>query len=434
MIGISSIENISFVVMLNEVKNWNYLDRAEYLITLLLAFFLLVEQKVVVLLIALLGLKAIIGWFVKGFKIPSRAFWPFPILFLIYVLGLAFTENFDYGGKDIETRLSFLLLPLFYGASKRSYKIKLSPIVWAFNIGALVYLAIRLNAAYDCMAIERSRVCFESYALSGWIHPTYASLYLIAGSGFGLIDAFQKGGHWIKRIAAILVTIVFYYFVYKFYSLGPWIGFLGMAVTVLFAFFYFRKKVALFFVGVGIIGVAGVLAVQNLDLLRSDYDAVSNELGAYFSDKDAYIEANRMTPGSVNARLLIWNVSFEMIADHPFGVGTGDGKDVLMDYYRKNGMDAFADKKLNQHCQYLQTAGSVGVISALFLIAALGYYILIGFREKNFYLIVLVALFATSSFFESILERQWGILFFIFFLTLFLAEREKYATPEELKA
>ena len=266
-----------------------------------------------------------------------------------------------------------------------------------------------------------------------WIHPTYASLYIIAGSGFALIDAFQKGGYWVKKIAAILITIVSYYFVYKFYSLGPWIGFLGMTVTVLFAFFYFRKKVALFFIGVGLMGGAGVLAVQNLDLLRSDYDAVSNELGAYFSDKEAYIEANREVPGSVNARLLIWNVSVEMIANHPFGVGTGDGKDVLMDYYRKNGMDAFADKKLNQHCQYLQTAGSVGILSALFLIATLSYYVVIGFREKNFYLIVLISLFATSSLFESILERQWGILFFMFFLTVLLAEREKWNASEELK-
>lgn len=407
--------------MLNAFKKRNYFDLSEFILTLLIAFFLLADQKIMVFIIALLGLNSLISGIARGFKKPDLAFYPFAVLFVFYLIGLLFTENFDYGGKDIETRLSFILMPLFYGTYKRSTPLSVSWVIWVFVAGAMVYLTTSLYYAYECMEVVRNRTCFEAYSLSRWIHPTYAAIYLIVGSAFTLVDGFGKSGTTLKKVGAIAVTIVFYYFVYKFYSLGPWISFAGMLTTVLFAIFYFRKRIGLFFVGIAAMGIIGVLAIQNLDLLQSDYKAVKQELGLYFTDKEAYFEANRNSPGSVNARLLIWNTSFQMIGENPFGVGTGDGKDVLMDYYRANGMDAFAEGKLNQHCQYLQTAGSIGIFSALFLIASLVYYVVLGFKRKNFYLIVLVSAFATGSLFESILERQWGIVYFMFFLCLFLS-------------
>jgi hypothetical protein len=401
-------------------KDRSIFDLIEYFCSILIAFFMLVDQKIVTYLIAALGLNAIVSGFVRGAVKPQRYQLFFPALFVFYLFGLIFTENFEYGGKDIETRLSFFLFPIIYATFKREKPINLSILIWSFVLGAFIYLGISLKVASECMEIERTRFCYESYQLSRWIHPTYAAIYLIVGSGFVLADAFYKNVHLWKKIVAPIVTVVFYYFVYKFYSLGPWISFGGMLITVGFAIFYFRKKVYLFFIGATIFGVIGFMAVQNLDLLASDYNAVKKELGTYFKNKEAYIEANKNSPGSVNARLLIWNVSFEVIAEHPFGVGTGDGKDVLMDYYQNKGMNAFAERKLNQHCQYLQTAGAIGIFPALFLIFAMIYLTVKGFRHKNYFLLILVSTFATGCLFESILERQWGIIFFLFFLSIIL--------------
>jgi O-antigen ligase len=417
--------------MVSILKNRNYFDLSEFVLSLLIAFFLLVDQKIVTLLIAVFCLNSIVAGVIRGFKKPHLAFYPFILLFGFYLIGLLFTENFAYGGKDIETRLSFVLLPLFYGAAKRDQPIPIIWVIWSFILGAMIYLGLSLYEAYDCSNTFQPRLCFESYKLSRWIHPTYAAIYLIMGSIFVLIEAFSETGTLVKKIAAILVTIIFYYFVYKFYSLGPWISFLGMVIVLLFAVFYYRKRLILFFVGLAVMAVAGWLAVSNLDLLESDYNAVKSELSEYFTDKDAYIEVNKYNTSSVKARLLIWNVSFEMIREHPFGAGTGDGKDVLMEYYRKNGMDAFAELKLNQHCQYLQTAGSIGIFSALFLVISLCYYLVVGFKNRNFQLIALISVFATGCLFESILERQWGILFFMFFLCLFLTDVQKPSAEEK---
>ena len=392
---------------------------------------MLVDQKIVTYLIAALGLNAIVSGFVRGVVKPRLNQLFFPALFVFYLLGLFFTENFEYGGKDIETRLSFFLFPIIYATFKREKPLNLSLLIWSFVLGALVYLGISLKVANDCMEIERTRFCYESYQLSRWIHPTYAAIYLIVGSGFVLADAFRKKRKWWLKIFAVVVSVIFYYFVYKFYSLGPWISFVGMVMTVGIAFFYFRKKMYLFLIGAVVFCIGGFLAIQQLDLLASDYNAVKKELGDYFSDSEAYIEANKNSPGSVNARLLIWNVSFEMIVDHPFGVGTGDGKDVLMQYYNDKGMDAFAERKLNQHCQYLQTAGAIGVLPALFLLFAMIYLTVKGFQHRNYLLLILVSTFATGCLFESILERQWGIIFFLFFLSVILTNLGTDKTKSE---
>ena len=113
-------------------------------------------------------------------------------------------------------------------------------------------------------------------------------------------------------------------------------------------------------------------------------------------------------------------MSIDFVLAHPFGVGTGDRKDELQDYYISNGMQTFAKKELNPHSQYLQTAMSIGIVSSLFLIFSLFYYCWIGLKNGHYALIALVSLFATASLFESILERQWGILFFMFFLSVLL--------------
>jgi len=406
--------------MIDEFRNRSIFEKSEWIICVLLAGLFLIDQKLVIVLILALGLNAVVWGIAKGFQWPPKFFLPFILLFAFYLIGLLFTTNFDYGGQDIETRLTFVLFPLFFGVVKRDKPISFTWIIWGFMVGALIYMMLRWQFAGECALHERERFCYESYKLSGWIHPTYVALYLISGAAFLLFDSFKPKQSWYKKVIASIIGLVTLGFVYQLYSLGPWIGFLGMIITLIFAFFYIRKQLKFFIAGILIISVLGFLAIRNLDLLRSDYDAVSAELTAYSNDKEGYIKANQNNTESVKARLIIWNTSYNFILAHPFGVGTGDRKDEMRDYYIAQGMHKFADKELNPHSQYFQTAMSIGIISALFLIISLFYYVWLGIKYQNFYLIALVTLFSVACLFESVLERQWGILFFMFFLSVFL--------------
>lgn len=424
-LSIHSSESLKFVQMLTQLKNKSNYERIELILSTLLATALLIEQKVVIILILALCLNTVYGGVTQGFIRLNRAYLPFVFIFLFYLLGLIFTVNFEYGLKDIETRLTFLLFPLIYGIVNRKTTPSITWIVWGFMIGALYYMAVSWYQAIQCAGEEQLRFCFESSKLANWIHPTYVALYLMAGSIFILIDAFQRQMGWFFKIFTLSIALVTFSFIYHLYSLGPWIAFVGLMVVFSFTFFYLRKQLKYFLGFVLLISVAGVFAINNLELLRSDYDAVANELKAYSEDSEKYILENQHNTESVKARLIIWNVSVDFILENPFGVGTGDRKDELQKYYRENGMDEFANKELNPHSQYLQTAMSIGILAGLFLIGTLFYYFWIGFMKGNFYLITLITLFSVASLFESILERQWGILFFMFFLVIFITDNLK---------
>ncbi len=411
--------------MSKSVKIIHYFDAAETVILSLLAFFLCFKPKVATILIAVYALFALTSGVVRGVNRLAKPFYPFLILFVCYCIGLIFTSNFDYGLKDIETRLSFVILPLCVGLTKRQSALQLSWIIWAFTIGALIDLSGGLYQAYQCFDEEGRRNCFENYRLSIDMHPTYLALYILAGAVFILVDAFQRKKWILLKLLAVAIACFYIYFAYQLYSLGPWIAFAVMLAVTGAAIAYFNNKLGWFLGGSFAAVVVGIFLMLNLDLLRADYDTIQQELEVYFENPTAYLEKNQDNTSSVAARILIWNASSQFVAKHPFGVGTGDIKDELMDFYRTKGMHVYADKKLNPHCQYLQTAGAIGILPALFFLATFVYYIRIGFKQKNLYLISLSALFATACLFESVLERQWGIVFFLFFLCVFLADNPK---------
>lgn len=408
---------------MNLIKKRDYFDLIELWISSLIAFFMLIEQRVIVYLLTALFVNLIVSGFVKGFAIPKRQFLPFIGFFAIYFFGLLFTENMDEGWSDIETKMSFLVMPLFYSIKKRDKEISLTWVIWPFIIGSIYYLIICLIGAYECFELEKSRFCFESVRLSQGVHPTYLALYLIAASFLLVFDIIENSKFRLIKIgAAIPIIVLYFYFVYKLYSLGPWMGFFGMFATLSFAYFYWLKKVWIYFVGIGLFVLVSFFVVQKFDLLRSDYNAVKIELASYFDDEQAYIEKNQNNISSVPARILLWNSSIEFISENPLGVGTGDVSDKLHEFYMEKGMFAFAEMNLNPHSQYLQTAVAVGIVGAIYLLLTFFYYLYLGFKHHNYLILALIGLFASANLFESLFERQKGIVFFMFFLVIFVVQ------------
>ena len=139
---------------MSKLKIGNYLDQVELGISSLIGFFLLIDQKIIVYLITLLAINTIVSWFIHGIKKPNRYFYPFAIFFFIYLIGLLFTDNMFLGFKDLETKMSFFILPFLYGTRNRGTGINFSWVVWSFVLGAIIFLSICLVEAYACFAVE----------------------------------------------------------------------------------------------------------------------------------------------------------------------------------------------------------------------------------------------------------------------------------------
>jgi O-antigen ligase len=129
---------------------------------------------------------------------------------------------------------------------------------------------------------------------------------------------------------------------------------------------------------------------------------------------------------SSTSRVFIWKASIELFSENLLkGLGTGDGKDELVDKYQKLGMINEYKHKLNSHNQYLTTSLSLGLGGLIILLFTFFYPLVKSIRNKDVLLSGFVFLLLINFMFESVIETSAGIIFFTFFYTLLYSNFEK---------
>lgn len=121
------------------------------------------------------------------------------------------------------------------------------------------------------------------------------------------------------------------------------------------------------------------------------------------------------------ARLILWTISGEIIAAHPLGVGIS-GLDLEMS--RKLhvlGFHEMAAKHWNPHNQFLQLTAEIGWLGLLLFISILIAIARLAWQRKDQLLGFLLLSLVLNSLFESMLQRQSGIVFYLLFLSAFIA-------------
>ena len=101
---------------------------------------------------------------------------------------------------------------------------------------------------------------------------------------------------------------------------------------------------------------------------------------------------------------------------YPFGVGTGNVDEVLTNNLITLNQKELAKQEYNPHNQFLQTGIEIGWIGLLLLIAIVVVGIFYAFKFKNWLLLLIISNFAFNSLFESMLQRQSGIVVYTFLI------------------
>jgi len=133
------------------------------------------------------------------------------------------------------------------------------------------------------------------------------------------------------------------------------------------------------------------------------------------TSSDAFESSARST----GDRVLIWRASKEVVErNFLIGVGTGDVRDELMTEYKKENVITIFKHYLNAHNQYIQTFIALGICGLLLLVAMMAVPAIFSFRRENYIYFAFLFIVAISMFVESMLERQEGVVFYVFFNTL----------------
>ncbi len=347
-----------------------------------------------------------------------------PAIYLLYVIGLIWTENFKYAGLDLQIKAGFLLLPLFIGTLDLSGK-EFRKTTYFFIIGcALACLLLLANAFVSFVETGNHTAFFYISYSSILMHPTYISMYLTMAILFLLQRMYDttKEQHLKYYSAGIL-----FFFVQLFQLSARTSLAVAVLTFLLAAFFYLRKREILpikkwYFISILLFSTLSYFALQGFN---NRFNQVSNAMTS--------TPAIQVQPeyNSTTGRMEIWKESMEILQDNwLIGTGTGDVKDELMKTYEKHQFHYALDKKLNAHNQFLQVWLTLGIVGLMLLIwsLALPIYRLKSQGQPLFALFAIVIILNSMT--ESILEVQKGVLFFVFFYSLLVVRKEIQTTKE----
>ncbi len=333
--------------------------------------------------------------------------WPI-LLFALYVLGLAWSSNFDYGGFDLQIKLPLAIFPLlFLRMPKDARQGGVVPVALFIAGNALAVVLccamVPVHALYG--GLHWSAAVFGS-DFSLFLHPSYFALYLCFSLAALLLMPPSPAVHGSSRA---LITALLCLGIVLCGSKAGWACLPVVLLTVLATRWKdrsLRRMVLSFF-------MASMLGGFLLILLSSNVRQRVAEVWHAVTVPGERADATT----SSEERKLAWDSALEVAREHaPWGVGTGDVKDELVATYERRGYEKMVRLRLNAHSQYLQTLATLGWPGLLLLCGMLLFPMVRFSMERDVLTVIFFLLNALNWAVESMLEVQAGVVFFAFIL------------------
>lgn len=389
------------------------------LVIVLIAAVMPLSKRAIPVLIALWVVLAVVQ-----FRIPRRMdvritlIWPF-LYYLCVLLWQIPSQNVEAARFALEVKFSLLLFPLIWTF--------LRPLEQRMRINVLLALVWGCAAMVVISIARASYIWFETgdwgsffYSRLAWFfHPTYLAGY----DAFALVvlcriytrKMFALGSAWLHLLLSLLLVI-------HVVLLQSKAGYLCMVVAVILAMimlFRRNRRQALFMA----IGAFAVLFTAVM-LVPSARGRVGELLNSGASMQQMFDPPNTdvtdSAEGSTVGRLVAWRSSVELMVENPWGVGTGDVTDRLVEIYSRD-KNAYAIRKaLNPHNQFLQAGVAFGWIGLAVMLGMFIFGFRSALRSRDFVFTSFLALMLLNMLFESFLEVQSGVVFFAFFYSFFV--------------
>jgi O-antigen ligase len=402
-----------------------------FYLTCLLAFFTPIYSKILPLFIVLL----VINWLINPSNIKlsfknlkhNPVFLVSILLYLMYLLGMTYTSNTNFGLKVLETKLSLLVLPLVYAAYIDVTKEKINSYLKYFVYGCILYALICFGYAtyayfkpvyvdlYGYPYYLGFNYFYYTY-LSVFFHPSYSSMFSVFGLWIIIIGLLREdiSLNW-KSILAILFLSVF---ILLLSSKAGWLALFLIILFSLGSLFVAKKIIQILYILVPIIGFFLIFNVYNTSSYSDRLPKFENIIKA-FTEKDENNKEVTTSEDGNASRVFIWKASSHLFSQNwVTGVGTGDAKDELMEEYKKRGMTTEYEIALNSHNQFLSTAIAIGVLGLLVLFLMLFYPFILSFKQHNYIIIGFTVLVLINLLVESMFETQAGLVFYAFMNTI----------------
>lgn len=377
-------------------------------------------------LLILLLVLAFIGHLKKENQFQIQfvdAFWI--VLFLLYASSLFWSSTPDWSA--LERKLALLALPLLF-SFKWKNPLPIAEMWLAHTLGCLVLIAIAYYDALMCqLTLGQSVRCFSTTYFSQVHHPSYFSAFLIfsiIGLLLGKVAWFRTKPRWISWLLILI-------FASMHLHLGTLAGIIALGVVLMIFTIYrllqYLGTTKSIVTGALLLLFSIVLALLSKDI-RSDAQNARDFTSSYIENPEAFVKGRNEPLQGNEVRLILWTASVELGLQHPMGLGLGGLEPALTKKLSGWGYPKQAEKEFNPHNQFLQIWNEIGLIGIALLCWILYAVNKQFYQKRQLSGLLLSLVFVIFCAFESILQRESGIVFFMCWITA-LSYWPKNSTP-----
>lgn len=319
-----------------------------------------------------------------------KEFWDAGLYFVILLIGLSYSQDLTTGFRVIESNFSFLALPVVFSKVADLNEARLKKIFIAFLSGLFVACTICLVNAIVKYNQGSNIQVFFFYNLTEIIHshPTYLAYYLIFAITFGLYSLNEK-----NTIRPIITSLIILFFFLMLMLTGGQTAFMSLLLVGSFFILKFVLEERSVYQNLTSVLVIGMIVC--MFLVSSIDHGIREEVLNDSWD-----------------RLILWKSAVIATPNIFLGVGTGDYKVILNEYYQLNGMEGFAKDSFNSHNQFIQMFFTNGMLGLITLVILIGRPLYLSVRGNYSFGTLTFFPFIIYGMTEVFLGRYQGIIFF----------------------
>ncbi len=334
----------------------------------------------------------------------------FGAIYLIYLIGALYSKNQYYAYSDLQTMLSLVIFPLLFATiDEQILNQKKDKILFYYIIGCVVTTVVLLIHSFTNFLESASMDEFFYGKLSWYHHASYLAMFLVFAIGILFFQIYRTDQKQSKKYQTLSSLLIIYFSSFVM-LLSSKAGIISLLIIFLCHIVYltFSKKY--------IVSIS-MLLIYSLSLWGSTtFLSVSSKRLSVAQQAIESEDFDKSSTESTIERILIYRSALSIIKENVlFGVGTGDANNELLKFYKNSGYSGALDSKLNAHNQYLQTFIAIGLVGFLVLIAMLLIPFIQAIKQREALYVLLLFLISFNLLFESMFERQAGVVFYSFF-------------------
>lgn len=383
----------------------------------------------------ILWIVAIVLWLAGGgFKklnlnfVKSKHVWVLLCLYLALAMGMLWTNDLDYGFRDLRIKLPILIFPLFFfffEVDEQSSKFLKEGFVCG-SVAAALFSFINASVKYSWTG-DTNEFFYINY--SYLMFPGYFAICINLAIIFILSTIFnQQKILFTSNKLLLWATVIF--MSANIILISEKMSMITAIVTV--PFFYIAeshsKKLLKSNIKKLVIAFAAFIIVFALYL--NHYNRFTQVFDAIKTFREDSNPRDKSYYNSSTIRLAEWKYGYEIFLEHPFiGVGTGDIKNESMNKYIKENFTYGIAHFETPASQYLHMAIILGLLGVAVLLFSFFYPFFLAIKYQHYVYAAFLLIYILNSITGTILTASCVLIygFFNSFLFFEMIRNKKYS-------